>query len=174
MKKIFTFFVFIIFIRVNANSQSISALGNSIIEYDDFMTARGLLARSGFTLFSNDELKAFGHNPSIVIIGTKGRNPSNSIMANITAMSQKSGKIKTAVFICSESYSSYLDRDLSGVGYSIIGSRKYIESKFKISEVTYRRIEGNYIYTVVVKYGEPDIQGGVGPAEVIFSRNLKK
>lgn len=86
MKKIFILFVFAILISVNANSQSVGALGNFIIEQDDFMTARNLLIRSGFTLFSNNELKAFGHNPSIKVIGTKGLNPSNSIMANITLL----------------------------------------------------------------------------------------
>lgn len=174
MKKIFILFVFAILISVNANSQSVGALGNFIIEQDDFMTARNLLIRSGFTLFSNNELKLFGHNPSTKVIGTKGENTSNSIMANITATSQESGKIKTAVFICSESYAAYLDADLSKVGYDIVGSREYIEAKkFNISEVTYQRIAGNYIDTVIIKYGESEEYGGVGPAEATFTRKLK-
>lgn len=175
MKKMFCLFVFAILISVNANSQSVVALENFIIEKDDFMTARNLLTRSGFTLFSNNELKLFGHNPSTKVIGTKGENTSNSIMANITATSKEIGKIKTAVFICSESYAAYLDADLSKVGYDIVGSREYVENvKFNISEVTYQRTAGNYTDTVIIKYGESEEYGGVGPTEATFSRKPKK
>jgi len=175
MKKTFILFILTILISVNANSQSVGALGNFIIEQNDFMTARNLLIRSGFTLFSNNELKLFGHNPSIKIIGTRGENTSNSIMANITATSQEGGNIKMAVFICSESYAAYLDADLSKVGYDIVGSREYVEAKKNnISEVTYQRIAGDYIDTVVIKYGESEEYGGVGPAEATFKRKLNK
>ena len=93
MKKVSFLFVFALLISVNLYSQSITALGNFILQQNNFTVAKNLLREKGFTLFSSDELKAFGHNPSTVIIGTKGANPSNSIMAVINAISQTNSRM---------------------------------------------------------------------------------
>lgn len=93
--------------------------------------------------------------------------------ADITATNPDSGKIKTALLICSESYIAYLDADLSKVEYDIVESRKYIEAKkFKILEVTYQRTVGSYIDAVVIEYKESEEYGGVGLAETTFKHKF--
>lgn len=165
MRKFFSFLVFAILISVNVNSQSVCAFGNSIIEHDDFTAAKNILTRSGFSLFSDKELKAFGHNPSTVIIGTKGDNPSNSIMANIAAISTKDSRIKEATFICSKAYAMYLESDLSNTGYKKKSEREYVEDgRFKVTEKTYERflVDPKNIDAATVKF-TPD-----GSAQITF------
>lgn len=163
MKKVSFLFVFALLISVNLYSQSVTALGNFILEQNNFTVAKNLLREKGFTLFSSDELEAFGHNPSTVIIGTKGANPSNSIMAVINAISQTNSRIKEATFICSKPYASHIVSDLSDAGYKKAKEREYVEGgKFKIFEKTYHRIVGNNTNIAIIKFGQD------GSAQVTF------
>lgn len=165
MKKIFSFLVLAILVSLNVNSQSVCAIGNFIIEHDDFTVAKNVLTRYGFTLFSAQDLKAFGHNPSTVIIGTKGDNPSNSIMANIAAISTKDSRIKEATLICPKTYAMYIESDLADTGYKKKGEREYVEDgRFKVKEKTYERFIGDpkNIDSAIIKF-TPD-----GSAQITF------
>lgn len=171
MKKVFFLFVFALLISVNLYSQSVTALGNFILEQNNFTTTKNLLKSKGFTLFSSEELKVFGHNPNIVIIGTKGVNPSNSLMASITAISQTNSRIKEATFICSKVYADYLESDLSNTSYNKVKEREYVEGgRFKIIEKTYHRISGDNTDIAIIKFGED------GGAQIIFKnqKSIKK
>lgn len=165
MKKVFILLAITVLISVNVKSQSVCALGNFIIEQDDFAIAKGQLARSGFTLFSAQELEAFGHNPSTIIIGTKGSNQSNSIMANIAAISTKDSRIKEATFICSKSYAMYIESDLADTGYKKKNEREYVENnRFKVKEITYERFlsDSKNVDVAIIKF-TPD-----GSAQITF------
>lgn len=165
MKKVFILLTITILISVNVKSQSVCALGNFIIEQDDFTIAKKLLKGKGFTLFSSEELKVFGHNPSTIIIGTKGSNQSNSIMANIAAISTKDCRIKEATFICSKSYAMYIESDLADTGYKKKNEREYVEEeRFKVKEKTYERFlsDSKDIDVAIIKF-TPD-----GSAQITF------
>lgn len=163
MKRVFCALMLIFCINILSYSQSVTALGNFILEQNDFTTAKNLLRGKGFTLFSSEELKAFGHNPNTVIIGTKGMNPSNSIIANITAISQTNSGIKEATFICSKAYSDYLESDLFDSSYKKVKEREYVEGgKFKIVEKTYHRIFIDNIDIAIIKFGKD------GSAQITF------
>lgn len=169
MKKCFLFFALVL--SINLNAQSISVLGNYIIETDDFNSTQRVLVGKGFYIFSDAELNAFGHNPSLKIIGTKGNNPSNSIMVNVTAKSKESNRVKNVVIICPYMWAIYIEEDLFRVGYQEVSTREYIENKkFNVTEVTYQRIVEDKIDKVVVKYGMSDDGTKIVSAEATFER----
>lgn len=170
MKKILIFTILILFFNLESKGQRVCALGNFILERNDFSVSKNILAREGFSFLSMQELKAFGHNPKTKIIATKGYSPSNSMMVVVDRVSSTSTEISKIVIICAEMYALYLDRSFTFVGYSLVKNREYIQDgRFKIVEDTYHRTISNITHIVVIKYNEN------GGAEISFTskRNYK-
>lgn len=169
MKKCFLFFVLLC--SVNLYAQRISALGNFIIENDDINYSRMVLIGKGFVFLSDSEMKALGHNPLLKIIGTKGTNPSNSMMVVVTAKSQDSNRVKFVTFICSSADALLIEDGLFAVGYKEVNSIEYIENKkINVTEVTYQRIAVDKIDKVIVKYAMSDDGMEIKAAEATFER----
>jgi len=173
MKKSIFLFLSIILCG-SIQSQSLVAIGNFIIEQNDFTIAREILIKSGYELFTSAELQSLGHNPKTKIIGTKSEIASKSIMGIVTAKSQNGG-ISSTEFLCFDNDVSNFDDDITDVGYKLFGSRKYIEAKrIKINEVSYRRIGDDYVDTVIIKYLLTKNGEGIQGANVKFSRTRRK
>ena len=170
MKKLFLLFVFAITMSINLYSQNVITLANAILKQNDFTLSKNLLSKNGFTLFSAQELEAFGRNSNVIIIGTKGTNPSNSLMATITAMSQTNHEIKEATIICSKANAMNLESDLINAGYQKKSEREYIEGgRFQIKEKIYKSIIGKSTNTATVKISKD------GSVQMIFksTRTIK-
>lgn len=161
--------LFIITMFSSSASSQVSALGNDIIEKNDFDYAKAILLRYNFTFYSDEEVTALGNNSRIRAIGTKGTNPSNSIMAVIDAVSLQNSGIKMATFICCKAYAMYIENDLFEVGYEKADEREYLEDgKFKVIEKTYKRSTENITDTVIAKFTMQ------GDAQVTFKRSKNK
>jgi len=166
MKKVFCIVVFAILVSVNLYSQRVVALGNTIIQKNDITSSKSILNQNGFSLLSAQELRNLGHNPNTVIFATKGFDQSNSIMANVTTISQTNRGIKEAMFICSEPYAKYIVSDLRDNGYKEAKEREYMENgRFRIIEKTYQKRYVDHTNIAIVKF----FTDGTGGAIITFS-----
>jgi hypothetical protein len=164
MKKILLLITIALFVSINTSSQ-ICALGNFIIEKNDFTIAKGILNRYNYILSSDRDVEALGNNPNTKIIGTKGTDPTNSIMVTVEALNLKNNGIKMVTFICAKGYAIYLETDLSETGYNKTKEREYVEDgRFNVIEKTYLRTSGSTTDTVVIKFTPS------GAAQVTFKR----
>ena len=177
MKQIHLIIVMIIFFCFNGTSQILCDLGNEIIEKNDFEYAKTLLNRFNYNFYPDELIRFGGSDPNIRAVGTKGTNPTNSIMVIVEAISLEDSGIKLVSFQCAKMYAIYLESTLRKAGYKYKNERNYLkDGLFNVNEKTYKRIIENSIDTAIITFfpDKSKIGSKIAFAIITFQRTWVK